>query len=192
MARPKKKNVDWKSIEADWLLGETPIRELAQWYCISEGAIRLHAKTHGWPARKRVDTRPTQAKEKTEDPPAPAFPVCLPPALAEAAADTRMIVGRGKDLVLRLLDELDAVTTHRGDLEAMIKADTRGDDMRKRAAMMGAVSLPARAQIIKALATAAKTLADAIPAKGAGGGATIEGEALPPKPDPDSWDGLLN
>ena len=59
------------------------------------------------------------------------------------------------DLTLRLPFELDATTTHAGELEDMIVAET--DNARQRNAMMRAVSLPGRAAVMRDLAQAAKT-----------------------------------
>ena len=71
------------------------------------------------------------------------------------ATDPEQIVGRGHNLIFRLLDELDASTTHIGRLEEMIEAHE--EDPRRQAAMLKAVSLSSRAGVVKALATAFKT-----------------------------------
>ncbi|APZ53126.1 hypothetical protein Ga0080574_TMP2792 [Salipiger abyssi] len=64
-------------------------------------------------------------------------------------------MSRGNNLIFRLLDELDAATTHQSELAELIEAHE--DDPRRRAAMMKAVELPGRANVVKALATAFKT-----------------------------------
>ncbi|AVI58369.1 hypothetical protein A6J80_23725 [Paracoccus yeei] len=71
------------------------------------------------------------------------------------ATDPDQIVGKGHNLIFRLLDELDAATTHHSELAEMIEAHE--DDPRRRAAMMKAIELPGRANVVKALATAFKT-----------------------------------
>ena len=71
------------------------------------------------------------------------------------ATDPDQIVGKGHNLIFRLLDELDAATTHHGELAGLIEAHE--DDPRRRAAMMKAIELPGRANVVKALATAFKT-----------------------------------
>lgn len=71
------------------------------------------------------------------------------------ATDPAQIVARGHNLIFRLLDELDATTTHQTQLAEMIEAHE--EDPRRRAAMMKAIELPGRANVIKALATAFKT-----------------------------------
>jgi len=61
-----------------------------------------------------------------------------------------------------MLDELDVITTRRGELEDMIIGATDGDEEdARRDAMMRAVSLPVRANTMKTLALALKTLNEA-------------------------------
>lgn len=71
------------------------------------------------------------------------------------ATDPDQIVGKGHNLIFRLLDELDATTTHHAELADMIEAHE--EDPRRKAAMMKAIELPGRANVVKALATAFKT-----------------------------------
>jgi hypothetical protein len=67
---------------------------------------------------------------------------------------------------LRLLSELDASTTHIGELHQLIEDFTADDrDGRRRHAVQQAVNLSTRATIMKNLASAAKTLAEAAPGK---------------------------
>ncbi len=66
-----------------------------------------------------------------------------------------------------MLDELEAVTCMAGDLEALIGASLDADDDEKRReAMARAVSLKGRADTLRTLALAAKTLAEASAATG--------------------------
>jgi len=71
------------------------------------------------------------------------------------ATDPDQIVGRGHNLIFRLLDELDATTTHQTELADMIEATE--DDPRRRQAMLKAIDLSSRVNVVKALATAFKT-----------------------------------
>jgi hypothetical protein len=71
------------------------------------------------------------------------------------------IVAEGRALILRMLDELDTVTSQQGQLAEEIAAETSGDrDPRRRAAMLRAIDLPSRSMTLKNLATAAKTFAE--------------------------------
>ena len=145
----KKEPIDWSSIEADFRSDSMSNRELARWYSISEGAIRKRAKAEGWVRIKCAPAKPV--RQPTMQPLITATPV-----------EPRDIVGRGRNLIFRLLDELDATTSHVGDIEDMIIDDTAKDrDERRQAAMLKAVSLPVRAGTIKSLATAFRTLTDA-------------------------------
>ena len=88
------------------------------------------------------------------DPPAPVDP--------SDPVDPVSIADGGRGLVWRMLDELDAITTRRGELENMIVAATDGDeDDARRDALMRSVSLSSRANNLKTLALALKTLNEA-------------------------------
>lgn len=157
-----KKLIDWPGVERDYTKTELSIRELARWYGITDTAIRLRAKQEGWdrpPGAKRA------AKPKPAHPapaPAPIIIVREPTELTDANTDPTTIVGRGRNLVLRMLDELDATTAHIGEIEAAIETATQDDENgRRQDAMMRAVSLKARAETVKSLALAAKTFAEA-------------------------------
>lgn len=61
-----------------------------------------------------------------------------------------------------MLDELDVTTSKRGELEDLIIDATDGDDDdAKRDAMMRVLSLPSRANTLKTLALALKTINEA-------------------------------
>ncbi len=147
--------VDWAAIEADFRGGAMGLREMARWYSIPESTLRKRAKQGAW-VRTGAQLR-TAAHAPSEQPQRGAATPLTP-----ATADPKAIVGRGRNLVLRLLDELDTVTTCPGELEEMILRETAADENpRRREAMMKAISLPSRANTVKALALAYKTLADA-------------------------------
>jgi len=147
----KKQKIDWPAIQADFSEGRMSNRELAAWYSISEGAIRKRAKAEGW-------VRSEYAPPK----PAPLMRIEPRPAMAhELPTKVEEIVGKGRNLIFRMLDELDVTTSRVGEMEEIIDSDTAGDrDDRRRQAMLKAVSLPSRANSIKALAAAFKTLVE--------------------------------
>jgi transposase len=148
----RKTEAEWDRIELEYLAGETSVREIADRFCISEGAIRKRAKAQGWMrAVRRPQSAYLRAPIAERAPRAPAEPV-------EAA----QIAERGRQLVARMLDELDATTTHQGELEELIEAATEDDrDSRRRDGMLGAISLAGRAKTLKELATALKTVNEA-------------------------------
>jgi hypothetical protein len=152
---------EWARIQREYLAGEDSIREIADRYEISEAAIRKRAKAEGWerPVRTREPVRtllpvPRAAPVEPAEPPAPI--------------ENGAIVDHARQLVARMLDELDTVTSYQGELEEVIEIATANDENdQRRDAMMKAVSLPARSQIAKNLASALKTINEAGgPAKG--------------------------
>lgn len=134
--RPKP---DWSSIERQYRSNPRSIKEIARTSAVSDTAIRKRAAAYGW-------SRPSGAPSSRE----------LPSS----------IIGRGRSLTLRMLDELEAVTCMAGDLEALIGASLDADDEKRREAMAQAVSLKSRADVLRTLALAAKTLAEASAATG--------------------------
>lgn len=152
---------EWARIQREYLAGEDSIREIAGRHEISEAAIRKRAKAEGWerPVRTREPVRTLLPVPR----PSPAQPI-EPPAPIENSA----IVDQGRQLVARMFDELDAMTSYQGELEEIIEIATANDENdQRRDAMLKAVSLPARSQIAKNLAGALKTINEAGgPAKG--------------------------
>lgn len=145
----KKPAVDWEEIKRDYLSGSMSNRELAAWYSISEGAIRKRAKKEGW-----VKTG-TQPDVRTEP---QTITITQTPVTPETTSP-EAIVGRGRNLTLRLLDELDATTSKLGELEMIIDTAVDGEDrVKAKEALNQAISLKQRAEVLKSLALAAKTL----------------------------------
>jgi hypothetical protein len=152
---------EWAQIEREYLSSDDSIREIADRYAISEAAIRKRAKAKGWerPVRKREPVRTLL--------PAPRAAQAVPVEPSEPI-DAATIAENGRQLAARMLDELDAMTSYQGELEEAIEIMTANDeDENRRNAMMKAVSLPARSQILKNLASSLKTINEAgAPAKG--------------------------
>lgn len=143
----KKKPIDWPAIRSDWEKSEWSIRRIADWYQISDRLIRNKAKAEEWgPRPSAAPTKPIRAEAR------PIPPVVVPDF---DPTDPEQIVGRGHNLIFRLLAELDATTTHGTELAEMIEAHE--EDPRRRAAMLKAVDLSSRANVVKALALAFKT-----------------------------------
>lgn len=148
MQTKDKPGPDWAAIEAEYTKTSKPVREIARWFSISDTAIRKKAKAEGW---KRNEPASSHCE--------PAAIVAVPAVITAAASDVGSIISRGRNLVVRLMDELEAATTHIGELETMIETVTAGDkDPRARNALYKAVDLPVRAGALKNLANALKTL----------------------------------
>lgn len=151
----EKKPIDWTEIERDYRTSPMSVREIARWYGVSEAAIRKNAKAAGWERPGAQDG--AQAGGAHPEPEKVYVGTILTPENTAPEA----IVGRGRNLVMRLMDELETTTTREGELDAMIVSATdTGDMAQQREALKQAVSLKQRADILKALATAAKTLAE--------------------------------
>jgi hypothetical protein len=147
----RKTATQWAQIHTEFERGE-PFSALAKAHNVSHTAIRRRAKAEG---RRR-----------------PAEPSArFVPALRELAPDAPAVVTQTRVLIARMLDELDAVTTHQGELAGEILAATAADrDPRRRDAMLRATSLSSRAATLKTLAAAAKTLAQIEAPSAAAGG----------------------
>ena len=148
----RKSTIDWSRIEVEYLSGEDSIREIADRHEISDTAIRKRATANGW-------KRPVRTANRREPDRSPAPP---PPVDPDKPIDAASVADGGRGLVSRMLDELDVITSRRGELEDMIIDATDNDDEdARRDSMMKAVSLPVRANTMKTLALALKTLNEA-------------------------------
>lgn len=150
-------NCDWAAIRAAYESAEASDRALAREFGVSHTAIQKRAKQDGW-VKAAQPNRPSVGVYR------PIPEIAAPPSLA--AAGSRDLIEGGRDLAVRLLDELDATTTHLGEIEALIEDYTADDkDGARRHAMLKAVNLSSRAVVLKNLALVAKTLSEV----GAGG-----------------------
>lgn len=148
----RKTTSEWQRIQIEYCAGEDSIREIADRFEISDTAIRKRAKAEGW--EKKVRSANRSEPERSPPPPPPSDP--------DRPADAAAIADEGRSLVSRMLNELDVVTSRRGELEDMIIEATEGDNEdSRRKAMMGAISLPGRANTLKTLAVALKTINEA-------------------------------
>lgn len=134
---------DLDAIERDWKDGKLSNVAVATRHGVTEGYIRKVAKKFNW-TRGAAPTPPP--------PPPPPKTLMRRDAPATAGMDDPTLAN---NLLRRMLDELDTVTSHIGELEELIELETGGDrDDRRRAAMMKAVSLPVRANTLKMLLAA--------------------------------------
>jgi hypothetical protein len=157
-----KQPIDWTAIERDYTKTSLPVRELARWYNCDEKAIRLRAKAGGWlrPGQETSAAAP-QAPQPLDTLVAP-----IVERLREMAPDepvqTPDIVERARRVALRMVNELETITSRRGDLDKMIDEALAGEsNAKQRASLQKALSLSDRAMVLKNLALATKTLAEA-------------------------------
>ena len=146
----KKSAVDWVSIEKEYRAGKPSIRAIAKWYKISDAAIRKHAKKHGWIfANQPVSSHQT----------ASANQVAIPSPVGEVSK-VEEVLGRGRNLAERMLDELGAETLHKGEMEVIIQMSET--DPGRIQAIRQAISLPSRAKTLQTIALALKTMGDTV------------------------------
>ena len=152
MTKPKNnKPIDWAGIERDYRAGVMGVREIARWYGVSDTAIHKKAKASDWvrapkPRGPFEESREQRAQAVEIIPPVPVKP--------EALSD------RARGIAGRLMDELETVTAHVGELEDMIC--TEESDPRRRQALLKAISLGERATTLKNISTTLKTLNESV------------------------------
>ena len=177
----KKTATDWPAIEAEYRAGKQSIRAIAKWYSISDAAIRKEAKKRKW---ERAN-QPTSSQETASaNQPAPIAPV-------GEVSKVEEVLGRGRNLAERMLDELGAETLHKGEMEVIIHMNET--DPERLVALKQAVSLPVRAKTLQTIALALKTMGETVAEqpkgkkaaqKSAAEAATAPGGKFAPRPGP--------
>lgn len=166
---PRLRRVDWGKVERQYRAGLLVVTEIARQHGISESLIRYHAKARGW-KRDLTDEMRTLTRTKMVENLAKVFnsndivdklKEVSDEQIIEEASRTQVHVvrehqktlGQGHSLTLRMLDELDATTANKGELQELISktvAPARQEALRR------AISLSSRATIMRDLATAAR------------------------------------
>lgn len=131
---------DWKAATRTGSSWEPSNVAIAARHGVTEGYIRKVAKKFNW-QRGAAVTQPA--------PPPPPREYLRRSSPDTGGMDDKALAD---NLLRRMLDELDTVTSHIGELEDLIETETHDDrDDRRRAAMLKAVSLPVRANTLKLL-----------------------------------------
>ena len=151
--RKQNKAIDWKGIRSDYEAGVMTVREIARWYGISDTAIHKKAKAEEWKRKEKPQSPFEEARAQRA--PAPAQVEIVQPASVKPEA----LTDRARALSGRLMDELETVTSHVGELEDMIVQEE--GDPRRRQALLKAISLGERSKTLKDIATTMKTLNEA-------------------------------
>lgn len=166
---------DWERIEADYRVGVRTLREIAAEHALTEGAIRKRAKRDGWQkdlsakvrakAAELVRTESVRTEQSTQ--PEPEYePKRTKPQTEQAVIDIeanvqariqiahRKDIGRGRNLTMMLLAELEAQTSQVPELaklgELMAKPDKGIDKLNE--VYHKIISLGSRTGTMKALA----------------------------------------
>lgn len=161
---------DWNRIERLYRAGILSLREIARECNMSEATLRYHAKKNGWKrdltdeVRKTTRTKMVENLAKVFDDGKGVIDHLkniTDEQIIEEASRTQVEVvrqhqrtlGSGHSLAMRMLNELDVTTTHRGEMEEMIKSTIAP---RRQGAALAAISLPQRAAVMRDLATAVR------------------------------------
>lgn len=162
------KSIDWKKAERLYRQGLLTNQEIAlECGATSEATIRTHAKAQGWKRDLTHDMR-LKARVKmvenlaTYGDPDKILQGMHDEQITEEAARTQVQVvrehqttlKRGHSLTVRMLDELDATTAYKGELQKLIGSTIAPQ---RQEALRRAISLGSRATIMRDLAIAAKT-----------------------------------
>ena len=151
--RKQNKAIDWKGIRSDYEAGVMTVREIARWYGISDTAIHKKAKAEDWKRKEKPQSPFEEARSQRTVAP-PQVEIVQPTSVKPEA-----LTDRARALSGRLMDELETVTSHVGELEDMIVQEE--GDPRRRQALLKAISLGERSKTLKDIATTMKTLNEA-------------------------------
>lgn len=175
MAR-KKKDVDWVGLEADWRANIKSQRVLSAEYGISTARIGQVAEENGWTrdlsakikARRqaKLDTSLLDTKLDTKTTLLPAY---SEHEVIEAAAETqtnvilfhRSAISRARALAMRLLGELENVSSNTLELEELgelLRDPERKTRDRKMEIYNAVIEYPTRIEAAKKLAETLRTL----------------------------------
>lgn len=166
----ERRQVDWEAIERDYRAGQQSVRAIAAQNCITETAIRKRAKGYGWQRslaeKVKAAVRETLVREDGSQSGSQSQRASDAEVIAAAAQTGAQVVQShrrdirtAKEITVRLFDELSATTSHLGEIEEAIEAETGSDSNgKRRSIMLRAVSLPSRASAVQALAGSLKHL----------------------------------
>jgi hypothetical protein len=166
-----RRKVDWSKVEPLYRADVLSVAEIARQFKITDAAIRKHAKEYRWKRDLGAKVRAKTAEKLIQDladssgdgsDSSGSQRAMSEDETTELAALTQVTVVRdhkatistGRSLTMRMLSELDAVTSNVGELKQEI---TASKDAKRHNAMLKAVGLSNRAATMRDLATAART-----------------------------------
>jgi len=166
------KETDWEAVEREYRAGQLSVSEIGRQHGVSHTAINKRAKKDGWSrdlaarVRQEVSARLVSGEVSAANA-HEAVDVAAQRGV-EVVRSHRRDIGRGRDVLARLIEELDMVTAHRAEIEdeieAFITVESGESDAAKaraekrRAAMHRAVSLSSRAGAMMSLSSAMKNV----------------------------------
>jgi hypothetical protein len=150
--------MNWTTAKLLFAEGRLSIRAIGRRCTIPENTLRRNAKAEGWKRGRRPDFEEFGESVENSD-------FTENGKLAESGkgipTDPAAIADRGRDLVGRMLAELEAITSLKGELRDIIINVTKDDgDGRRRTWLLRSIGLASRVRVLKDLAAAARTLGD--------------------------------
>jgi hypothetical protein len=171
MAANRKPGTDWEAVERDYRADQISLRAIGAKHGVSDTAIRKRAKAEGWKrvlgAKVREAVREELVRADGSQEGSQAERVRTDREIVEESAKVGVeIVRQHRGHLARLTriagglaDELEAMSVHRHEIEALIEAETEGEkDPKRRAALMKVVSLHDRSQTARELSQTLKNL----------------------------------
>ena len=162
----EKPTYDWEAIEREFRAGQLSVREISRQYGISHVAIHKRAKKKGWIRDLAAKVKRAVEEKLIRDPLTVEDERQIIDTAAERGALViklhRTDVAKSQQLVGMLAGQLKEAAETREELEDSILDDTISPngkiDIKRRAAMLRAVSLPAHAGVLRDLSMAQKNL----------------------------------
>lgn len=173
---------DWERVEAQFRAGSMSLREIAAEHSITEGAIRKRAKRDGWErdlsqkVKVRADTLVRKEQVRSEVRADQTITETLAVEVsAQVEARVRLAhradIGRSRELVRKLLDELETQTdnlpTFAALLETLAEAGADGPTIRD---VMGHSSLTVTSRYLQSATESARRAVDRLPRLGSARG----------------------
>ena len=167
--KAKRATPDWDAIYRDYRPGILSNVEIGKAHNVSEGAIRKRAKLKGWQkdltGAVRVRVQEKLVRDEVRTPGASDEEIVEEKSeqLAAVLKLHRRDVGTSQRLVALFQSQLEEAATIRNEIEEAIIEDTEGGgdgkpDIKRRNAMLKAVSLSTHAGVLRDLALAQKNL----------------------------------
>jgi hypothetical protein len=156
-------STNWVQIGEVYQSETLSIRALAKRFGISDTAVRKEAKKRGW-------SRPEGAQAAREPDCKPAREPRQRPAEAQAksiaAASVKDLTGRGRNIILALMAELEFLNANHETLAGLVEDYVNGDkEAGVKAKLLKALDHETRSKTANYLATALAKLNDAAPGK---------------------------
>jgi hypothetical protein len=168
MSKPEKsrKKPDWEAIERQYRLGQKSMRVIADEYGVNVSNISRRAKRDGWVQDKsdeiRQRTNASLAAQQERNTPTREDIEVAVQTNRQVIINHRKSIKSGQHLVDLLHSQLQQAAEHRAEIEDEIFDATQGEDgkpdLKRRNAMLKAVSLPAHVGTLRDLSTALKNL----------------------------------